>query len=404
MRKNRILMCFVLIFSMIFTLCSCGEKNAENMQNTAKKLTVWGMESEKNMLTEMFNDFKSAVTDFTSDIEHIVTDTDDVVEKAIGDIENSADVYAVDHSDLEKLIKAGAIAEITGEYKENIQKNCVENAVNAVTYNGKIYGFPASAKTYVLYYDKSKLTDNDVKTLTAILEKGTGNKLGMDFDDEYLCAGLFLTAGCNLFGENGEDATACDYNSDNGVKTAEFVKSLKIQGVINIDEDEAKNQFKLGTLCAYIGESTQGEEIKSSLKDNYGVMKLPTVNITGEQKQLQSFAEYKIYVVNAKSGDIGNAMKLAQHLTSEQNQLKRYSNSGEIPVHSTAQSNSDIASDILSTATIEQLKYSTPKPKISQAQKFEDVFDDFMANCFDGNIGDDVKTKLTETVDKIIYK
>ena len=117
---------------------------------------------------------------------------------------------------------------------------------------------------------------------------------------------------------------------------------------------------------------------------------------------MKSFSEYKIYVVKAKSSDVANAMKLAQHLTSEQNQIKRFKNSGLIPTNKTAMANKDITSDKTVSATIEQLNNSIPTPSISQYEKYEDIIEDFAYNCFNGNIADnDIKTKLDEMVKKI---
>lgn len=402
-------LCLTLAISMMTVFASCGTKdnnnNTDNTQTNAGKLTVWGMEEEKTMLGEMFDDFKAAFTDITSDIEHVVTGTDDVVEKAIGDMDNAADVFAVSHDDFEKLVSKGAISEITGEYKSQIEKTCTDESIRAATYDGKLYGFPSSAETYVLFYDKSKLTDTDVKSLTTILKKDVGNgvsKFGMDFDDEYYVSSIFLTAGCTLFGENGSDKTACDFNSDNGVSAAKFIKSLKSQGVVSCDDDEAVAQMKAGKLASYITESDDADKMKNALGDNYGVAKLPTVNINGKETQMKSFSEYKIYVVKAKSSDVANAMKLAQHLTSEQNQIKRFKNSGLIPTNKTAMANKDITSDKTVSATIEQLNNSIPTPSISQYEKYEDIIEDFAYNCFNGNIADnDIKTKLDEMVKKI---
>ena len=406
MLKFKKIIAVIAVISLTLTLTSCGGKTAQNNTDTAmQKLTVWGANDDQTMLGEMINDFKSKFTDFKNDIERKVTGEDKAAEEALKDIDAAADVFAISHDQLGSLVSAGAVYEISGEYKSKITEQCSENSVAAATYDGKLYGFPSSAETYLLYYDKSKLSAEDVKSLTTILKKDMGSnvyKFGMNFKEGYYGSSIFFTAGCTLFGKNGDDKTSCSFNNENGVKAAEFIKSLKSKNVLNCDENEALTQIKAGKLASYVTGPWKADAMKQALGDNYGVVKLPTANITGDEAQMKSFAGYKIYVVNAKTKDPANAMKLAQHLTSEENQLKRFKSRELLPVNKNVARLDEVNKDMTIKATLDQLNFAVPMPSIPQVSKYWTAFKSFTDDCFNGNIETkDIKSKLDAMVKQI---
>lgn len=402
--------CALMALALMISFSSCGESNNENnkTEQTAQKLTLWGSSDDQTMLGEMIDSFRAEHSDVQNEIEKKVTGEDKAAPEALKDIEAAADVFAIGHDQLGSLVSAGAIYEIGGEYKEKVMSDCSDASIKAATLNDKLYGFPSSAETYMLYYDKSKLSDSDVNSLTTILNKSMGDgvyKFGMNFKEGYYGTSLFFTAGCTLYGKNGDDASQCDFNSDNGVNAAKIIKSLSSQGVVNCDENEALAQIKAGKLASYVTGPWKSDAMKEALGDNYGVAKLPTVNINGEEKQMMSFGGYKIYVVNAKTKDPAAAMKLAQHLTSQNNQVKRFKDRGLLPVNKIAADSSDIMADKTVSATMHQLEYAVPMPSINQISKYWTAFSSFADDCFNGNIkDDDLKSKLDSLVDQVTEK
>ncbi|MBQ2675957.1 MAG: extracellular solute-binding protein [Clostridia bacterium] len=394
-----------LCVAMCFALTACGGNKDNNADQNG--ITVWGAADDQNMLGEMVKSFKTKFTDITNDITVKVTGEDKAKDEALKDIDAAADVFAMSHDQLGAMVDAGAIYEITGDYADTIRQTCDEASVKAATYKGKLYGFPSSAETYFLYYDKSKLSADDVKSLNTIFSKPQGEgvyKIGMNFKEGYYGTSLFFTAGCTLFGENGDDPTKCDFNNENGVMASKFIASLKSKGAINCDDNEAVSQMKAGKLASFVTGPWKAEAIKEILGDNYGVAKLPTVSLGEgqEQKQLRSFAGYKIYVVNAKTKSPAQSMKLAAHLTSEENQLKRFKDRSLLPVNKNAAKNESVTSDVTVRATLEQLKYAIPMPAITQISKYWTAFKAFADDCFNGNIpADQIKPKLDNMVKQI---
>ncbi len=396
------LISIIMILCLCFVLAGCNNKN-KNKNDTAS-LTVWGSSDDQDMLKEMADDFGKAFKDLTVDIAVKVTGEDVAKDEALKDIDAAADVFAVSHDQVGALVEAGAIYEITGEYKENVISSCTENSVKAATYNDALYGFPSSAETYVLYYDKSKLTEQDVTSLDAMLKKGTDkySAFGMNLEEGYYGTSFFFTAGCTLFGENGEDPDKCDFNNENGQKAAKLISTLKERGVINCDENEALSQIKAGKLASFVTGPWKAQAMKEALGANFGVAKLPTVNIGGEQRQMESFAGYKIYVVNAKTKNPAEAMKLAAHLTNESSQLKRFAKRDAIPVNELAAEDEAITKNETIVATLEQLENARAMPATTQISVYWTAFKSFAIECFEGKIDDNnLKAKLDNMVKQI---
>lgn len=400
--KLYLILSLIIITAMLLTATSCRNKQAD-----AEEITLWGSADDQNMLSDMVKSFKNDNTEIKNDIVVKVTGEDVAKDEALKDIDAAADVFAIGHDQLGSLVEAGAVYEITGQYLANIEQNIGDAAIKAATYNNKIYGFPSSAETYLLYYNKSLLSDEDVTSLNKILSKDLGSgvsKFGMNLGEGYYGASFFFTAGCTLFGESGEEADKCDFNNENGLKAASFISRLKSMGGLNCDENEALSQMKQGKLASYVTGPWKADAMKETLGDNYGVVKLPTVALTDAdaQAQMNSFAGYKIYVVNAKTKNPSEAMQLAAYLTNEQNQLKRFNDRSLLPVNEKIASNDDVTSDITVAATLDQLQYGVPMPGITQISKFWTAFKAFAVDCYNGNIPQNqMQEKLDNMVNQI---
>ncbi|WP_152667428.1 extracellular solute-binding protein, partial [Melissococcus plutonius] len=92
----------------------------------------------------------------------------------------AADVFMMPHDQLGQLVGAGTIYPNT-KYANNVKKNNAKNLVDSATYNGKLYGYPYGMETLIAYYNKSKLTAEEMKTWETITKNG---KLGTNFSEE----------------------------------------------------------------------------------------------------------------------------------------------------------------------------------------------------------------------------
>lgn len=91
------------------------------------------------------------------------------------------------------------------------------------------------------------------------------------------------------------------------------------------DNEKIITGFTTKSTAVAVSGTWNAPQIKKILGENYGVCKLPTVNVNGQDVQLSSFKGYKLFGVNPHSGDkIVEAHKLAAFLSSEAMQAERF--------------------------------------------------------------------------------
>ena len=126
----------------------------------------------------------------------------------------------------------------------------VASSIEAATVDGKLYAYPSTADNgYFLYYDKSVLSEEDVKSLDKMLEvaNAAGKKIFMDVSNGWYIASFFLGAGGKLGIVDGKQT--CDFNNENGVKAGEAIKAFTAHPAF-LTGDDAVLTGGIGTTIA----------------------------------------------------------------------------------------------------------------------------------------------------------
>lgn len=369
--------------------------------NTDVALTVWGSQDDQVMLGEMIEGFKAANPGVNWNITVRVNGEDKAKDEVLKDTEAAADVFAIAHDQLGSLVQAGAVYKNT-KYADAIKERSLEAAVNASMYDGELYGYPSASETYFLFYNKAIFNEDQVKSLDTMLTADVADGVtpfAMDISNAYYSGPFFLSNGCELFGADGSDAKTVTFNNAQGLEVAKFLGGLKEAGLVYFDDTVAATQFEAGTLGAYIAGPWKTETYKEVLGDNFGVAELPMLNFNGEEKHMSSFSGFKIYCVKANTKYPLEAMALAEWLTNEDNQLKRFQDRGAVPVAKTLAESAEVTSDPAVAALLAQLNYSYAMPSIPQMGKFWDATKAFVQEAFDGTITEaDYQAKLDTLV------
>ena len=288
-------------------------------------LRVWGSQEDQAMLQEMTEAFQAANPEKTYDITFGVVSEADAKTKYLEDPMAAADVFAFANDQLYDLVSAGALYEVTINKDEIIAAN-VPGSIEAATANGELYAYPMTADNgYFLYYDKSVLSEEDVKTLDGILEASNeaGKKMFMDVSNGWYIASFFLGAGGTLsLDEEGNQLS--DFNNENGVAAGEAIKAFTANEAFLTGDDNILKGGIGTTISAGVSGTWNAADIKGILGDNYAATKLPTFTMNGEQVQMGSFAGFKLMGVNSLTEYPEEAMALAEWLTNEENQIKRF--------------------------------------------------------------------------------
>ncbi len=337
MMKKRIvsmLICGALAASSVAGLTACGNKGLE--------LTVWGSAAQQETLKQMVAKFEEANSETKYNIKVGICEEDMAVSNIAPDPSAAADVFCYSNDQLVPLLRVGALAKLGGIFLDNVKTENSEDSVasGSIAYgtaDEKVYGYPyASDNGYFMFYDKSVITDEQVGSLESIISvcETKNKKIAWAVDVPWYTAGWFFAFGCDY-------SVEYDYNDNYKEKNIEI--SLNNEGGINA----CKAMSKLTSSKAFSGKSTDNEkiitgfttkstavavsgtwnapQIKKILGENYGVCKLPTVNVNGQDVQLSSFKGYKLFGVNPHSGDkIVEAHKLAAFLSSEAMQAERF--------------------------------------------------------------------------------
>lgn len=384
---------------------STGEQAAENSGITLGDATLklWGSSEDQEMLQTMVDNFKALHPEANLDISLGTVSESDAKTEVLKDPAVAADVYAMASDQIAELVAAGALYRVTLNKDAIVAANS-EASIQACTVDGEMYAYPSSADTYFLYYDKSKFTEEEIKSLDSILEKdlGAGNtNFSYDIDNGWYLSAFFFAAGCELFGPNGDDATICTFNDENGKAVGEFLIDLAANPKFeNQDDGLLLAGFQAGTLGATASGTWNAVSIQEALGENYGVAKLPTFNLGGNQVQMSGMANFKLYGINSQTQYPVEAMALAEYLTSAECQKIRFDQRSFAPTNKTlAEDTAALSANPAVAALAEQSQYATLQASIPQTSNYWTPAEAFGAGVYNKQI---TKENLQENLDAFV--
>lgn len=387
--KKKIL-AFIMAAVTCFSLTACSDNStasnsgnsnpASNPGNTGNsgddkviELRVWGPEEDQVFLSGLIEDFQKQYSDQKFKIELGVESEATAKDTVLTDVSAAADVYAFASDQLNALVAASALADLTGVNEafkavtgksiDDIMALNIDGSVAAAKKDGKVYALPLGAgNNYFMYYDKSKINAEDVATWDGLLAAAgkAGKKAGMVFNSGWYNGGFFLGAGFTA-SMNADGSTNLDWNktSASGITGVQVVEGmLSIAGnsaFMAIANNDISNQIASGELCAVVSGSWDMGACETAWgKENVGVAKLPTFTCGGKQVQQGCYSGFKLMGVNGMSQQVGWAAVLAEYLTNESAQMKRYEARQLAPTNIKASETDAVKSNEMLAASIAQ--------------------------------------------------
>lgn len=395
---KKTLLTSVTIGAAALTLAACGSSKTSNSGSTSKSdskaIRLYVDTEQKKAYEQIVADFEKENKDIKVEIKANNSGAANAKTDIAKDPAKYADVFQVPHDQLGDMAEKGYINEIAPKYAEVSKSENSKLAYDAVNYKGKTYALPYEEQSQFIYYDKTKLTADDVKSWDTLTSKGV---IGTNFAVPYNVYPIFFSAGTTLYGENGETLGDMSMDSEKGVNALKWYASQKSnKGVMNTDN--TINQLKSGKVSAIIDGPWSSTSVKDVLGDKMAVAPYPTINIGGEEKQMQAFLGIKSIAVNSKAPNQAGAQKLAAYITSEPAQLILFKAQGLVPTNIKAQENGDVqASDLTKTViTMAQTGHSTLMPKIAQMSIFWDKATPLINGAYTGQIKEaDYKSQLS---------
>lgn len=321
--------------------------------------------------------FNEAHPEWNIKFEYAAVSEGDANKEALKDVDAAADVFLYANDQIPSLVEAGAIAKLGGKYVDEMKANNSETMVNSVTYKDGVYGFPFTPNTFMLFYDKSKYSEEEVKNLDTMMAKDLGDgvsNFSSPINNSWYISAYYYAGGGELFGPNGNDEAAGMTFGDHPEVT-KYLVNLKNNPKYFCDPADSTgaslSKFTDGKLGAFTTGSWDAEAIKKSLGDNMGVTQLPTITLNGEQKQLRSFAGSKATGVNPKCKNMEAAVALAAYLAGEESQKLHYEVRGYVPTWKSIADSDEVKKDIVASAVIKEIdNASKTQPMVKKMDNY----------------------------------
>ncbi len=355
-----------LLLTLSFASCNnnTGSTSSQNNKETVN-LKVWGSQEDQNLLNNMIEEFKKQNPDKNYNITLGVVGENDAKTRVLEDPASAADVFSFASDQIRDLTNASALYEITRN-ADQIKSQNLQGAVDAATINDSLFAYPMTADNgYFLYYDKSVLSEEDVKSFDRMLKVAGENnkKVFMSLDDGWYLASFFLGAGCTVtIDENGKQI--CDFDNETGVEVAQAVQEIAQDKAFISGDDSVLTGGMGNTICAGISGTWNAEAIEKALGENYAATKLPTFEVDDEEIQMGSFAGYKLVGISSSTQHPIDAMNLAEWLTNEQNQAKRFEERELAPSNVNVSKDEKINENVAISALNAQNQYATSQKDV----------------------------------------
>lgn len=347
----------------VSTEAATGQDGLESGDIT---LSIWAGEEDKDLIAAIADQFVAE----HADEANITIEWSPMVEgecrsNLLGDILNAPDVYTTTDGDLRSIVAGGGASPVTNP--DEIKAENLEAAVEALTINDTIYGYPITADNgYFLYYNTAYLTAEDVQSLDKILEVAAenGKTFDMNWESGWYLYSFFGQTGLKV-GLNDDGVTNfCDWNStENAIKGVDVAEALLAIGANPgfKNTEDWLTDAQDDTCIALVSGVWDASAIKAIWGDNYAAAKLPTYTCAGQQVQMACYFGYKMIGVNPYSEHEAWAHELAKYISSEENQKLRFEMRGQGPSNINAGQSEEVKQDLVIQAVLAQSAYSEPQ-------------------------------------------
>ena len=342
-----------------------GDTTAATEDLGTGEVTIWVAENVTDFTSAQIAKFQEEnpqYAGYTVKVEPV--GEGDAAGNLITDVEGGADIYGFAQDQLARLVSAGALMPITGDYASFVTSQNDAGAAGAATMANTVYAFPLTSDNgYFLYYDKSVVTDPS--SLDAIIAdcEAAGKGYYMEINSAWYQPAFFFGTGCELTYETDDAGNFTKanvtYASDNGVAA--------LKAMINLHKSKAFNNgssVSNAANCAAIVDGTwDSQAAKNLFGENYACAKLPSFTVDGKEYQMSGFGGFKLLGVKPQTdaNKVKVCLAIAQFLSSEETQLARYEAVGWGPSNVAAQQSEAVKADEALSALGEQLANSIPQ-------------------------------------------
>ncbi|WP_148863096.1 maltose/maltodextrin ABC transporter substrate-binding protein MalE [Marinobacter fonticola] len=268
-----------LAVSILATLGAAGPAHAEIEEG---KLVVW-INGDKgyNGLQEV-GDWFTEETGIPVEVAHPDSATDKFQQAAATG--NGPDIFIWAHDRLGEWAQSGLIAELNPS--QSARDANYDFTWDAVTVDGKVYGYPMAVESIGLIYNKDLVSEppktfEEIPALDKKLAEQGKKAILWDYNNTYFTWPLLAANDGYIFKktDDGYDVSDTGVNSESAVKGAQMLATLIEQGVMprGADYGAMDSRFNKGEVAMMISGPWAWANLEKSGID-FGVATLPTID------------------------------------------------------------------------------------------------------------------------------
>ena len=372
MRMTKLVSLVLALLMLAVCFVACDDPQPEDVVH---EITLWVSTTAgvKEFTLEQVEAFKALHPEYKFNITIQTVGEGDAATEVLKDVATAPDMYCFAQDQIARLVQGGALAALGVQATETVRNNNDAGSVGAATVGGKVYAYPLTSDNGVyLYYDSSKVSDEEAKTLEGVIAACERENVlfGYELTNAWIAAGFFFaqpagggTPLCSsvwTYSDDGKNPISVNdtFNSDNGLVAYKEMYDLAGSKAW----DNSSGTFAgFGAVVSGIWNAGAAE---GAWGDNVKAVKLPTfTGSDGNSYQLGSFSGYKLIGCKPQTNDEKAKIcaDLALYLTSGEAQLERYYEFQWGPSNKDAQANSDVQGNKLLAALLEQNVYAQPQ-------------------------------------------
>ena len=359
MRKRAAALCMTAVLA-VTGLAGCSKGAGEDKESV--RLMVWSPSEDQSKdsgewLQNTCEDFAKLHPEWDITFVYGVADEATAATQVAQDPEASADVFMYANDTLTVMTDASALAKFGGKYRDEIEATNSDEVLSSLIKEDNLYGVPFTTNTWFMYYDKSVFSEEDIKNLDTMMEKGT---VAFPFTNSWYLPAFYIGNGCTLFGDGTQEDKGVDFGGENAVEVTEYLVDLAANPNFKIDADgSGLAGLRDGSISAIFSGSWDANAVRETLGENMGVAVLPMYTLNGEEKQMMSYAGSKAIGVNPYSKNMVPAVELAVYLGTAEAQLSHYKLRNVIPCNTELLEDAEISEDPLVMAQNDTFNYTS---------------------------------------------
>ncbi|WP_429174951.1 extracellular solute-binding protein [Aeromonas salmonicida] len=287
------------------------------------------------------------------------------------------DVLVIPHDQVGGAVVQGLLSElkVDAKYMDIFTKP----AVDAQTYEGKLYGIPKAVETIVLVYNKDilpKAPETFDDLIKVSKEQRAANKYGLlaKFDEIYYSYGVVAGMGGYIFGQNANGSLNVNdigLANQGTIDAVTFLKSFYADnlfpaGIVGETGANAIDSLFTEKKAAAVITGPWAFKPYQDAGVNYGVAPLPTLP-NGEH--MRSFLGVKGYSVSTYSTQKELAQQFIEFINQPEYAKIRFEKTGEIPPVKSLIDDPVIKGDEKARAVAIQAGYAVPMPSVPEMQE-----------------------------------